>query len=51
MEWLTGNAFFVVILLVCVGMHFFHGHGGHGKHGARRNNEDDRMGADREWLP
>jgi len=27
MEWLTGNSFFVVLLLVCVGMHLFgHGH-------------------------
>ena len=31
MEWLTGNSFFVLLLLVCIGMHFFsHGHGKHG---------------------
>lgn len=29
MEWLTSNIFFLVILLLCVGMHLF-GHGGHG---------------------
>lgn len=41
MEWLTGNSFFVLLLLVCVGMHFFgHGHGHqHGKHG------DDEAGS------
>jgi len=28
MEWLSGNSFFVLVLLVCIGMHFFgHGHG------------------------
>ena len=32
MEWLSGNSFFVLVLLVCIGMHFFgHGHG-HGEH-------------------
>lgn len=31
MGWLVGNSFFVVILLLCVGMHLFHGHG-HGSH-------------------
>lgn len=30
MSWLGGNAFFLIILLLCVGMHLFHGHGGHG---------------------
>jgi len=30
MDWLTGNGFFVIVLLLCVGMHLFHGHGGHG---------------------
>lgn len=33
MSWLGGNAFFLIILLLCVGMHLFHGHGGHGGHG------------------
>jgi hypothetical protein len=32
MEWLTSNIFFLVILLLCIGMHLF-GHGGHGGHG------------------
>ncbi|MDX2416418.1 MAG: hypothetical protein QNK19_03045 [Xanthomonadales bacterium] len=31
MEWLTGNSFFALLLLVCIGMHFFgHGHGSQG---------------------
>ena len=29
MDWLSNNSFFVLILLLCIGMHFFHGHGGH----------------------
>lgn len=33
MSWLSANSFFLVILLLCVGMHLFHGHGGHGSHG------------------
>ena len=32
MDWLGSNAFFVIILVLCIGMHFFHGHGGHGSH-------------------
>jgi len=36
MEWLSSNSFFVLVLLVCIGMHFFgHGHG-HGKHDASK---------------
>jgi len=31
MEWISPNWFFVVILLLCVGMHLFHGHAG-GRH-------------------
>ena len=28
MEWFTHNSFFALLLLVCIGMHFFgHGHG------------------------
>jgi len=33
MDWLSGNAFFLIILLVCMVMHLFHGLGGHGGHG------------------
>ena len=40
MEWLIGNSFFLIILLLCVGMHVFHGHGGHGKH--REDTENDQ---------
>jgi len=40
MEWLSGNSFFVILLLLCVGMHFFHGHGNHNKN--KKNNEHDR---------
>jgi len=40
MDWLTGNAFFVIILIVCVGMHLLHGHGGHGNHGDDRRDVD-----------
>ncbi len=32
MEWISGNLFFLTILLVCVGMHVFRGHGSHGGH-------------------
>ncbi len=38
MDWLSGNSFFLIILLLCVGMHLFHGHGGHGSH---TDSEDD----------
>lgn len=34
MDWLSGNSLFLIILLLCVGIHFFHGHGGHGGHGS-----------------
>lgn len=30
MDWVGANAFFLIVLLLCVGMHLFHGHGGHG---------------------
>ena len=45
-EWLTGNSFIVLLLLVCIGMHFF-GHGGHGadtvknKHGDHNHNRKE----------
>ena len=42
MEWLIGNSFFLIILLLCVGMHLFHGHGGHGRH--REDKENGRHG-------
>jgi len=42
MEWFTGNSFFLLVLLVCVGMHFFgHGHGH--KHGDHRSQHDRHM--------
>jgi len=45
MEWLSGNLFFVVVLLVCIGMHFFgHGHG-HSSHASKRA-EDQHKGHD-----
>lgn len=34
MNWLSANSFFLIILLLCVGIHLFHGHGDHGNHGA-----------------
>lgn len=37
MDWLMGNAFFILLLLICVGMHIF-GHG-HGHDRADRNSE------------
>lgn len=43
MEWFTANIFFLVILLLCVGMHLF-GHGGHGGHGS--HGDADRRGRD-----
>ncbi len=39
MDWLSGNSFFLIILLLCVGMHLFHGHGGHG--GRSDDKQDD----------
>lgn len=41
MTWLGGNSFFLIILLLCVGMHLFHGHGGHGGHGKHGDDSDD----------
>lgn len=38
MSWLSGNSFFLIILLLCIGMHLFHGHGGHG--GDRDDSEE-----------
>lgn len=45
MEWSTANVFFILILLLCVGMHLFgHGHGGHGER--RDDQNDNRSGSD-----
>lgn len=44
MSWLGGNSFFFIILLLCVGMHLFHGHGGHGRH---RDDEESGASDDR----
>jgi len=42
LEWLSSNAFFLVILLLCIGMHLF-GHSGHGGHGRdHRRDSDDK---------
>jgi Protein of unknown function (DUF2933) len=41
MDWLSGNSFFLIILLLCVGMHLFHGHGDHGGDG-NADEEDGR---------
>lgn len=40
MNWLSGNSFFIVLLLVCVGVHMFFGHGSHKKHGNGKGSED-----------
>lgn len=39
MSWLSANSFFLIILLLCVGVHLFHGHDSHGGHG----NDDERQ--------
>lgn len=45
MEWLIGNSFFVLLLLVCVGMHLFgHGHGH--QRGKHRGDEPDSNQSD-----
>ncbi len=42
MEWLTGNSFFLLILLVCAGMHLFgHGHSHGGNHDKRQDHDHD----------
>ena len=41
MSWLGANSFFLILLLLCVGMHFFHGHGGHGGHGDNEERGDE----------
>lgn len=47
MEWLTSNIFFLLILLLCVGMHLF-GHGGHGGHGDADHRDHDEQGVTRD---
>ncbi len=42
MEWIINNWFLVLFLAVCIGMHFFGGHGTHGK------NRDDETGEHKE---
>ena len=39
MAWLSANSFFLIFLLLCVGMHLFHGHGSHGGRGANSKEE------------
>ena len=39
MEWLQGNGFWVLILVLFVVLHFF-GHGGHGGHGGHRRRDE-----------
>ncbi len=39
MDWATDNSFFLLILLVCVGVHLFHGHGGHGGHRGKHQHD------------
>lgn len=53
MEWLTGNSFFLLVLLVCVGMHFFgHGHGhGHDDHRSQHDKHADDSDAHAEHNP
>jgi len=41
MDWVSSNWFFLAVLLLCVGMHLFHGHGhGHGQGGGGKRNDD-----------
>ncbi len=44
MDWLTDNSFFLLILLLCVGMHLFHGHGDHGGHHERDKHDGHKHG-------
>lgn len=38
MDWVIGNSFFLLLLLVCLGMHFFgHKHGNHDADHDRKN--------------
>lgn len=42
MSWLSANSFFVIILLLCVGLHLLHGHGRHDDHGGKGKSEQPR---------
>jgi Protein of unknown function (DUF2933) len=42
MDWLGENAFFVIILLLCVGMHLFHDHGGRGDVHENQTHDHDK---------
>ena len=44
MAFLSENWFFVLVLLVCLVMHFFHGLGGHGTHDSTPEREARRPG-------
>lgn len=37
MDWLIRNWFWIVLVVVFIGMHLF-GHGGHGSHGRKEHN-------------
>jgi hypothetical protein len=43
MDWLMGNSFFILLLLICVGMHIFgHGHShDHANHKSEREHSPD----------
>jgi hypothetical protein len=43
MDWLMGNSFFILLLLICVGMHIFgHGHShDHATHKSEREQSPD----------
>lgn len=41
MDWLIQNWFFILVLFLCVAMHFF-GHGVHREHGGRGGEDEHR---------
>ena len=41
MSGLGANSFFLIVLLLCVGMHLFHGYGGHSGHGDDEEKGDE----------
>lgn len=47
MDWLGSNSFFLIILLLCIGMHLFHGHGSHDNTPRNKDNEDKEQPNDR----
>ncbi len=42
MEWLQANWTWLLVVLVCVGMHMGRGHGGHRDHGRQGGGSGDR---------